>query len=109
MLKLEARHTYLNGSGSRVNIAGLAKCPPIEGLKIFWSIQGNWYANDGRSCSLRRITDLQDGKPKHLTEQMLPIGSRWYERVLRPAGQHDNLVSEDASDEAKAWWVGVVT
>lgn len=86
-MKLKPRTTYLNGDGQRVMIAGLAKCPPVEGETIFYSIQGNWYSETGLY-----VVTYRDGR-----------------RVLCDRESRYNLVREDTSPQAVSWWDGVTT
>jgi hypothetical protein len=39
---------YKNGWGQEVKIMGLAKTEKLEEQTIYWSLQGDWYAEDGR-------------------------------------------------------------
>jgi hypothetical protein len=92
-MKLKPRTTYFNGHGRHVNIAGLAKCERIEGQRIFWSIQGDWYSEDGRRVSLRRKLDE---------------GPYVFERILIKNGLL-NIEKEDESKDARDWWIGIKT
>jgi hypothetical protein len=47
-MTIEIGSTYTRNDGKSVKIMGLAKCGRIDGLTIYWSLQGDWYAADGR-------------------------------------------------------------
>lgn len=85
-MKLQPRTTYRDRGGSEVHVAGLAKCDPIEGQVIYWSIGGDWYAEDGRM--VYGATDRN-----------------WtYRRFLLPADSERTIVSEAHDPQ---WWEGV--
>jgi hypothetical protein len=46
--KLQIGREYARNDGRMVKIMGPAKCSQIDGLTIYWSLQGDWYASDGR-------------------------------------------------------------
>lgn len=77
-----ARTTYLNNKGNQVHIAGLAHRPEMEGLLVYWSIEGNHYTEDGRFV--------------------------WGDSLC-PALSLHSIKEEDTSEEAKTWWEGVET
>jgi hypothetical protein len=91
-LQLKPRTTYRDGDGREVCIAGLARYD-LEGMPVFWSIQGNHYTVDGRFVHSRQ-------KPGTRREEMD------YERFTIADGSR-NLVSEDNSPAARKWWEGV--
>ena len=49
---LEPATEYQQNDGRTVRIMGLAQSEPIEGLAVFWSAGGDWYAADGRRVGL---------------------------------------------------------
>ncbi len=89
-MKLNPRTTYLNNGGAQVMIVGLTGekigGQPLLGSiqPLFWSIQGDHYAQDGRFVRWTR-DDLH----------------------LLSADARESLASEDTSEAAKRWWVGV--
>jgi hypothetical protein len=92
-MKLKPRTTYLNKNGDRVNIAGLAKYT-VDGINIFWSIQGDHYAEDGRFVSLAR-TEVN--------------GEETYKKCFLPISFGRCIDKRLDTEEARAWWVGVKT
>lgn len=61
-MKLKAHTTYVNNKGTRVEIMGLARVEPVDGLPIWWSLQGNHYAEDGRMVHhVRVVRSVSDG------------------------------------------------
>lgn len=91
VLKLKARTTYKNADGRQVMIAGLTG-ETVNGLPVWWSIQGDHYTEDGRFVRSRRDWS----KPGELV--LLRFTTEDYNR---------NLASEDDSPAARNWWEGV--
>lgn len=91
-LQLKPRTTYRDGNGNEVCIAGLAHYE-LEGMPVFWSIQGNHYTVDGRFVHSRR-------KPGSRRDEIE------LERYTRADDWH-NLVAADTSPAALKWWEGV--
>lgn len=61
-MKLKANTTYVNNHGARVQIIGLARVEPVDGLPVWWSLQGNHYAEDGRLVAYARVVrSVSDG------------------------------------------------
>lgn len=90
-MKLKQRTTYRTKSGAVVHIAGFARYEPIEGQAIYWSIGGDWYAEDGRMVwgSVERDGDIET-----------------YRRFLLPPDSDRTIVSEAHDPQ---WWEGVKT
>lgn len=99
-MKLQPRTTYRNKSGDLVNIADLAQSDLIEGERIFWSIQGDWYSESGRFVYTRR-EPVKNPKPgvspfDYITSLMPPVYGKTISHI------------EDTK-EARNWWEGVKT
>lgn len=90
-MKLKQRTTYRTKGGAVVHIAGFARHEPIEGQAIYWSIGGDWYAEDGRMVwgSVERDGDIET-----------------YRRFLLPPDS-DRTIAAEAHDPH--WWEGVKT
>lgn len=54
-MNIEPGKEYVRGDGQRATIQGLARRNNIDGLAIYWSLQGDHYARDGRIVSVRRV------------------------------------------------------
>lgn len=91
---LKPRTTYLSNDGTAVHIYGLAKVPDLDGQRIWWSIQGDHYAEDGRRVGARTLSGPSVLRPK-------------YEKILYAADNWRSIREEDTSEEAKRWWDGV--
>lgn len=83
---LKARTTYINGNGEKVHIGGLALYQ-VEGQDVFWSIQGDHYARDGRFVT---------GRP-----------DKSYKKSLVSVMSGKTIRREDDSAGAAKWWEGV--
>ncbi len=56
--------SYWQGrSGAPVRIEGLAKSEPIDGQPVYWTSNGNWYAEDGRYVGCRELPRQADDAP----------------------------------------------
>ena len=97
-IKLQPRTTYTNGWGRTVNIAGPTG-ETIEGQPVFWSIQGDHYAQDGRFVNTSRLDNRAGDDP----------GLICMKRYLLGAHFRSNIASEDTSKAARDWWIGVDT
>ncbi len=98
-LKLKPRTTYVANSGRVVHIGGLSKCPPIDGHTIYFSIQGDWYAEDGRRVHGRILPSLEGSWVE---------GQLRYEQFLLPAAAQESVSRECTDAESVAWWRGVL-
>ena len=47
-MKIEIGKTYVDRAGNGIYIMGEAKHPPIDGHVVLWSLQADWYLDDGR-------------------------------------------------------------
>lgn len=99
-MKLKPRTTYRNKNGDLVNIAGLAQSHTIEGERIFWSIQGDWYSETGRFVYTRKIP-VSDPKPGHSLFN--------YISSLMPPVYWKTISHIEDAKEAHDWWKGVKT
>lgn len=93
-LQLKPRTTYVSNDGKAVHIYGRARVPDLDGQRIWWSIQGDHYAEDGRRVGTRELTGPSALRPK-------------YEKVLYAADNWRSIREEDTSEEAKRWWDGL--
>lgn len=91
-MKLKPRTSYRTVGGNIVHIAGHAVHPTFEGQTLFWSINGHWYAEDGRAF-LGRVR-YRPGQPIEMT------------RFLADPGHYDSIEKEEHDP---TWWVGVET
>lgn len=96
-LQLTPRTTYIRNDGKDVSIYGLAGVPDIDGQRIWCSVQGDHYAEDGRLVSGRLVPCVYIGVTSRLK----------YESYLLPADNWRSIREEDTSDEAKSWWDAV--
>ena len=88
-MELQPRHTYLNGDGGTVHIAG-----PIHGdPQIYWSIEGDWYRQSDGAV----YTSYIDRSTGRELREIDPVNSRYLQTDIT-----------DRPGEA-AWWDGVVT
>jgi hypothetical protein len=56
--RIRAGFKYLLNDGfTEAWIAGPAKCAPFDGLAVFYSVQGDWFLEDGRRLGLRADLD----------------------------------------------------
>lgn len=46
---------YRDGDGRHVRIMGHAKCELIDGERVWWSLQGNWYTDSGLFVFTRMV------------------------------------------------------
>lgn len=72
-LKLQANTEYVRGDGTEVRIAGLARHDPIDGQLIYWSVAGDWYAEDGRFVWYGPVKGSAD--PVQYKHSLLPATS----------------------------------
>lgn len=91
---LRERTTYRDGRGRPVHIVGVTH-ERVDGLRIFWSIQGDHYAENGQ----RVFSAIIEGS-SYVT------GPRAIKRSLRPLNSVLTIVEEDTSPQAVAWWEG---
>lgn len=91
-LKLQARTTYTDGRGRRVNIAGMT-FTTVGGEPVYWSIGGDHYTESGRFVHSRRKPDTDSNS----------LIIEYY----TTAESARNLVAEDTSEDARKWWIGV--
>lgn len=96
-MKLKPRTTYLNNGGKRVNIAGLIG-EKHDGQPLFWSIQGDHYAEDGRRVSWAKQNP-----------DAVAMSDMGLYRVLLPANARHSIKEEVTTREAREWWNGVET
>ncbi len=93
MVTLKALQCYTDGSGARVAIAGLTG-GEVNGMPVFWSIQGDHYTESGAFVFTR------------LNRPSTDVDCATWERFLRPGSIRD-IVAEDNSPEAAIWLMGL--
>jgi hypothetical protein len=54
-MRLKIGGTYRDGWGSVREVMGLAKCGPVGGETVYWTLQGDWYTESGRKCFGERL------------------------------------------------------
>lgn len=99
MTALTNRTTYRNRRGDIVHIAGPTQCAPVQGLKTFWSIQGDHYAEDGRFVACRRSPN-----PDPEAAQEWPYV---YEAYLAFDTSPRTIIAIEDTDGARDWWKNV--
>lgn len=55
-MKIKIGKSYRSERRHRIRIWGFAQCDPIDGQKIYSSIEGNWYAADGRYVLVHQVS-----------------------------------------------------
>lgn len=96
-MKLKPRTTYENNRGVYVSIAGLTGVTH-KGQRLYWSIQGDHYSEDGRRVSWAK------GNVDAIALEDMNL-----HRVLLPATAGDSIKREVTTREAREWWNGVIT
>lgn len=92
---LKERTTYLDGRGRRVHIVGCTG-RLLDGLRIFWSIQGDHYTENGQMVTGQVVYG-----------NSYVVGPFGYRQFLLSLNSARALRSEDTRPDAVAWWAGL--